>query len=139
MHGAVIWVGNLLINVKLSHARIHNCPTVDVAEGSLLTFRQLHAVTLAVTRSIDIALSCTPPLVCTATSHANTEVRHFSLDSCGALPACHHVCTSNNNMLQQGIIIFIAHKNKVQYGLLTVESHFGHKCWDTVGAQTHQL
>ena len=27
--------------------RIHRCPMVDVVEGILLTFRQLHAVTLA--------------------------------------------------------------------------------------------
>ena len=44
--------------------------------------------------SIGRALSSTPPVVCTATSHAITEVCHFSLDSCEDLPACHHVCTS---------------------------------------------
>ena len=74
--------------MHVDSARIH--PTVDVAEGSLLTFRQLHAVILAESLApIDIALSSTPPVACTVTSHAITRVRHFSLDSRETLPACH--------------------------------------------------
>ena len=69
---------------------------VDIAEGSLLTSRQLHAVRHIgrVTRS-DIALSSIPPVVCTATSHASTEVHHFSLDSHEALPVAINVRTSD--------------------------------------------
>ena len=59
----------------------------DVAEDNLIS-RQLHAVPYVsrVTRSIDVALSSTPPVVCTATSHTNIEV---SLVSHEALPAYH--------------------------------------------------
>ena len=62
-----------------------------------MTSRQLHAVRHIgrVTRSMDIALSSIPPVVCTATSHANTEVRCFSLDSHEALPVAINVCTSD--------------------------------------------
>ena len=90
--GGYTYVGNSYIDSTSANYRVH--VFISARRSTSLRVVDLHLAAPCcrigrVTHSIDIVLSSTPPVVCTATSHANTEVRHFSLDPHEALPACH--------------------------------------------------